>query len=243
MPAGVGPLVAVEDPLEVLGGLQRVDGRAVGDREQRHLGAVEVLLDHDPLARRPRGRARLVAVVGDDHALAGGEAVVLHDVRRAERVEGGRRLARRSCTAAPQRSGRRPPPSRPWRTPWTPRAGRPPPTARSRRSRARGPRRPPRPRAAPRGRRPRGRRRACGELGDRLARHGVDVVQRGDRGHPRVAGGRVHLGDARVAGQGRGRARARGRRCRSRGFSRGAILRRRAAGLRLAQARRDTETE
>ena len=33
------------------------DGRAVGDREQRHLGAVEELLDHAPARRRRRARA------------------------------------------------------------------------------------------------------------------------------------------------------------------------------------------
>ena len=57
-------------------------------REQRHLGAVEVLLDHDPVAGRRVGERR-VAVVGDDDALAGGEAVVLDDVRRPELVERG----------------------------------------------------------------------------------------------------------------------------------------------------------
>ena len=36
-----------------------------------------------------------LAVVGDDHPLAGGEAVVLHDVRRAELVERGRDLVGR----------------------------------------------------------------------------------------------------------------------------------------------------
>ena len=47
-----GPLVAVERALEVLGRLQRHHGHAVGDGEERHLGPVEVLLDHHPLARR-----------------------------------------------------------------------------------------------------------------------------------------------------------------------------------------------
>ena len=59
-------------------------------------------------------------VVGDDDALAGGEAVVLDDVRRAEGVErlvdllgGGADVA-----AGGGHAGRRP--SRPWRRPWSP---------------------------------------------------------------------------------------------------------------------------
>ena len=58
--AGVRAPVAVEDALEVLGRLQRVDGVPVGDREQRHLRPVEVLLDDDALAltRVSRGRLR-----------------------------------------------------------------------------------------------------------------------------------------------------------------------------------------
>ena len=55
--AGVRALVAVAQPLEVLRRQQRQHRRAVADREQRHLRAVEVLLDHHPLARRRRGRA------------------------------------------------------------------------------------------------------------------------------------------------------------------------------------------
>ena len=104
MPPVFGPCVAVEDPLEVLRRLERVDGRAVGDREQRHLGAVEELLDHHPVALRGVGGGR-VAVVGHDDALAGGEAVVLDDVRRAERVERGGRPRRRWCTRGPAAVG------------------------------------------------------------------------------------------------------------------------------------------
>ena len=85
--AGVGALVAVERALEVLGGLERDDGLAVGDGEEGDLGAVEELLDDHAVAgeRVLAGRGE---VVGDDDALAGGEAVVLDDVRRAEGVEG-----------------------------------------------------------------------------------------------------------------------------------------------------------
>ncbi len=65
---------------------ERYDGGAVGDAEKADLGAVEVLLDDDPTAG---GRVRKcgLAVIGDDDTLAGGQAVVLDDVRRAECVE------------------------------------------------------------------------------------------------------------------------------------------------------------
>ena len=56
---GVRPGVAVADPLEVLRGQQRHRDRAVDDREQRHLGTGEVLLDQHrvPAASRPGVRA------------------------------------------------------------------------------------------------------------------------------------------------------------------------------------------
>ena len=63
--AGVGAEVAVGDALEVLRRLQRHDVLAVREAEQRHLGAVEVLLDHAPGRRACRGRparARAAAV-------------------------------------------------------------------------------------------------------------------------------------------------------------------------------------
>ena len=43
-----------------------------------------------------------------------------------------------------------------------------------------------------------------GQVRDRLTRHRVDVVQRGDGGDARVARGGVHLGHRRVTGQGEG---------------------------------------
>ena len=101
-PAGVRSGVAVAHPLEVLSRLQRHDGAAVGDREQRHLGAGEVLLDDDAAARR-RVRPGLVAVLRHHDALAGREAVVLHDVRRADLVEGGVRSLRRVADEGPRR--------------------------------------------------------------------------------------------------------------------------------------------
>ena len=50
------------------------------------------LLDHHPLAHPAACATRASRRLGDDDALAGGEAVVLHDVRRPELVERGGRL-------------------------------------------------------------------------------------------------------------------------------------------------------
>ena len=89
--AGVGALVAVVRALEVLRGDQRHDVDAVGQDEQRDLGAVEVVLDDDAAVglgqARLRVGQRLGAVVGHDDALARGEPVVLDHVGGAERVE------------------------------------------------------------------------------------------------------------------------------------------------------------
>ena len=58
--AGVGPLVAVEDPLVVLGRGERHDVLAVAEREQRELLALEELLQHDGrLAEAPLGEEDL----------------------------------------------------------------------------------------------------------------------------------------------------------------------------------------
>ncbi len=93
-PAGVRSGVAVPDPLVVLGGQQGNDGSGFGnDREQGDLWPVQVLLDHDPVARIAQAgvyRAdRGLPVGGDGDALARGETVVLDDVWRAELVEIG----------------------------------------------------------------------------------------------------------------------------------------------------------
>ena len=56
----LGPAVAVEDPLVVLGGGQRQRALAVAQRQQRQLLAVEVLLDHDPLGPEPALDQQLV---------------------------------------------------------------------------------------------------------------------------------------------------------------------------------------
>ena len=51
-----------------------------------------------------------VAVGGDDHTLAGGEAVVLHDVGRPEFVERFGGLRGRCADSRVRQLGRRPPP-------------------------------------------------------------------------------------------------------------------------------------
>ena len=85
-------------------------GIAVAHDEQRQLGPGEALLDHERAAgvaerlAREVGAHRVARVgerLGDDHALARGEAVGLHDVGRRELLEERRarrpRRRRRSC--------------------------------------------------------------------------------------------------------------------------------------------------
>ena len=204
MPPVFGTGVAVEDPLEVLGRLHRVGRDAVGDHEQRHLGTVEVLLDHDPLADQRRGRPRPRAVVGHDDALACGETVVLDDVRRAELVERRGRLVRRR---ADERAGGRDtggghhllgeglgPLELGGRT------GRPEhgDTPLAHGVRDAGDQRGLRPdddEVDPQ---------AGGQVGDLGPVHRVDLVQPCDGSDPRVPGRRVHLADRRIPGEGPG---------------------------------------
>ena len=85
--AGVRAAVAVEDALVVACGSHREGALAVTQREQRELLACETLLDHGTcvLAETPREedllerRLRLLCVLRDGHALAGGQAVDLDD--------------------------------------------------------------------------------------------------------------------------------------------------------------------
>ena len=103
--AGVGPLVAVEQPLVVLAGGQRQHVLAVDHHDEAGLLAVEELFDHDARAgvahavadqhRVDRG-VRLVDGGRHDHALAGGQAVGLDDDRRA--ASRRRRRARRPAS-------------------------------------------------------------------------------------------------------------------------------------------------
>ena len=74
----------------VLGGQQRHSGGAVGDDEQRHLGTVKVLLDHEAapasqaLSRMAQG---FFPVVGDHDALTCRQPVVLDHIGGGERVQ------------------------------------------------------------------------------------------------------------------------------------------------------------
>ena len=93
--AGVRALVAVEDPLVVLGGRHRHGALAVAQGEQRQLLAVEELLEHHArlaeaalTEERLDRLARLGLVLADDHALARGQHVGLEHgrVRRARKL-------------------------------------------------------------------------------------------------------------------------------------------------------------
>ena len=148
---------------------------------------------------------RLGAVVGDDDALAGGQPVVLDDVR-ARPGRRGRRPPRRGwCTRGPSRSARRRPPSRPWRTTCCPRAARPARTDRRRRARRRA-----------RRRRPRATSGASGPITTRstVCRRASSTIpapsstppgrasQRAIGVHPGVAGGHDHRVDLLVGAEG-----------------------------------------
>ena len=88
--AGVGALLAVEDALVVLGGGQRQRVRAVDQGEEARLLADQALLDHHLGAGRAErareagldGGGGILARLGDDHALAGRQAVGLDDDRQ-----------------------------------------------------------------------------------------------------------------------------------------------------------------
>ena len=97
---GVGAFVVVTEPLEVLGRLHRQHRGAVGDREQRHLWAVQELLDQHLVALGRVGQ-RLFAIGGDDNSLACGKRIVLHHVRGAEGIDRLGGLLRRSTDIGP----------------------------------------------------------------------------------------------------------------------------------------------
>jgi hypothetical protein len=91
--AGIRAGVAVADALEVLRRGERERPRAVGDREQRHLLALQQLFDED-IPSEPCGSAErvveLLLRVADEHALAGRQPVGLHDARRSRDREAPR---------------------------------------------------------------------------------------------------------------------------------------------------------
>ena len=88
--------------------------RAVADDEERHFGTGQTLLDHEPRAgvaepalahRGDDGRFGLGAIVGDDDALAGGQAVGLQDDRESELAAIGRtRAPRRAMSQVRKRA-------------------------------------------------------------------------------------------------------------------------------------------
>ena len=94
--AGVGAGIVVEEPLEVLGGGQRADGGTVAHAEQGGFRAVEIVLDDDAAAAAGQAGTAMSqghrALIGDDDALAGGQAVLLDDVWGPEAVQGGGQL-------------------------------------------------------------------------------------------------------------------------------------------------------
>ena len=109
--AGVGAAVAVTEPLVVLGGRQHREPLAVAERHHRHLSARKPLLQQDLLASRSepsghqhrlhRGGGRLLGV-GDDHALARGQARRLHH----RHVRPGPQMRQSRASVAEHRGGR-----------------------------------------------------------------------------------------------------------------------------------------
>ncbi len=101
--AGVGPSIALEQPLVVLGRRHDPEVGAVAEREDRHLGAVQSFLQQEfrsgvaESALDEDGSDRVDGVLGgfrDDHALARGQAVGLDDRNRIEGGEMGDGLVR-----------------------------------------------------------------------------------------------------------------------------------------------------
>ena len=225
MPPGVRSLVVVEHALVVLRRRERLRVVSVAQHEHRQLGAGHALFDHaraagvaERVARQVRAHCvtRVGDRLGDDHALARGEAVGLHDVQTRQRLEERERgrflTGARTCRAGPSAPRLRR--ARPSSTPWTlrawprPRSG---PNARwpAAVERVDDTRR----RAVPRDRPRRGRVELVGERDhrdrDRWRSTGTALAE---RGHPEVAGRADDLVDVRANARAPTRARARARR-------------------------------
>ena len=90
--AGIGTGVAVADALVILRARKRDDILAVAEGEEACFLAVHEFLDHDGMTALPEaafehevdGLVRLGLACGDDHALAGGQAVGLDHHRIAQ---------------------------------------------------------------------------------------------------------------------------------------------------------------
>ena len=173
-PSGIRAFVAVERALEVLGGQERYGAPPVADREERHLGTFEELLDDD-VAADPAQRAQRLVDLGlrpaDEDPLPGREPVGLDDAGRTRDRQPtcGRRLRRR--------------PSPPSRTPSSLRSAPQPRSARRPGTRTVEARRRARARAAAPARRRRARRRASarGRESPRRRPHGSDGIRRASR--------------------------------------------------------------
>ena len=95
--AGVGAALAVEGALVILGAAEQQAGLAIAKREQRGDLALQEFLDHHPRAGGAEPAAQgvvdgglgLAQGRGDDHALAGRQAVGLDHEGRIEAGEEG----------------------------------------------------------------------------------------------------------------------------------------------------------
>ena len=100
MPPVFGPVSPSKTALWSCVGSSGSDVAAVAEGDEADLFAREELLDHQrgPLQRWRGAALGFGAVVRDDHAFAGGEAVGLEHHREAEAVERAAR-PRRGCSA------------------------------------------------------------------------------------------------------------------------------------------------
>ena len=109
MPPVLGPVSPSPTRLKSCAGASGTARVAVAHREHRQLGAGQALLDHDPCGRRrrtprPTSLARTSSLglgerLGDEHALARGQPVGLHDVEAGQRAQEGERRRRASANA------------------------------------------------------------------------------------------------------------------------------------------------
>ena len=143
MPPVFGPVSPSPTRLKSCAGASATARVAVADREDRDLRAGHALLDDHRAARVAERRAGelgphvglgLGEVVGDEHALPGGQAVGLDDPRWRQAAEERRRPVRRRQRCRAARWGRRPRGPAPSCRPSTPRPGRRRPPGRRRAS-------------------------------------------------------------------------------------------------------------
>ena len=87
--AGVGAGVAIEDGFVILGGFERKDVLSVAIDNEADLFAFQELFDDDRVAEGGDGVLGFGAVVRDDDALSGSQAVGFEDDGEGEAIEGG----------------------------------------------------------------------------------------------------------------------------------------------------------